>query len=111
MLVLTEATAKPNVVSIRSKAGPPIFGRTWPARSYPAECEALNHHAFARQGRGIKPAGPNLGVQIFATALKPEPGAAVTLERFERGAGCFPPHSTVLALRSSSWPLAAWLQS
>ena len=43
----------------------------WPASSYPAEREALNHHALVRQGRG-----PRRQVQIFATALKPEPGAA-----------------------------------
>jgi hypothetical protein len=39
---------------------PFIFGRTWPASSYPAEREALNHHALVRQGRGTKAAGPNL---------------------------------------------------
>jgi hypothetical protein len=39
---------------------PFISGPTWPASSYPAEREALNHHALVRQGRGTKAAGPNL---------------------------------------------------
>ena len=79
----------------------------WPASSYPAEREALNHHALVRQGRG-----PRRQVQIFATALKPEPGAAhchLGAVRKRRWVA-FLLISTVLALCSSLSPLAARLK-
>src|SRR6516162_113571 len=71
VMVLIEASAKPTWFRSGPRLVPFIFGRTRPASSYPAEREALNHHAHVRQGRG-----PRRQVQICATALKPEPGAA-----------------------------------
>ena len=71
VMVLIEASAKPTWFRSGPRLVPFIFGRTRPASSYPAEREALNHHALVRQG-----GGPRRQVQIFATALKPEPGAA-----------------------------------
>lgn len=71
MFVLVEASAKSNLVAIRSKAGPFVSGRSRPASSYPGEREAPDHHALVRQGRG-----PKRQVQILTAALKPEPGAA-----------------------------------
>ena len=57
----------------------------------------------------VRGGGPRRQVQIFATALKPEPGAAhchLGAVRKRRWFA-FLLISTVLALRSSLWPLAA----
>ena len=52
VMVLIEASAKPTWFRSDPRLVPFIFGRTRPASSYPAEREALNHHALVRQGAG-----------------------------------------------------------
>ena len=71
MLVLIEASAKPNVVAIRSKAGPVYLRPNLACKLVSGGARSSQPSCPRSSGAGTKAAGPNL-----CNGVEPEPGAA-----------------------------------